>query len=627
MGALLYLLLTSAFTASFYWPRSVAFSFSSPNCFTSPTLLPNLITKHPGKTFSADPAPTLSIAGYPLYSHTTCVTPVQAPEKGAAETLSFSPAILPFLKKHIRVSAGNLPTISSQAPLAGPISIKDPLVFPLTMADRVFEYQLLVNDQKVACGKEKRQVTCDVSKLELAQSASYTFAMQRVFGGEAHDILFEQQAATVGAVQVTSSSIAPGQTVYNVPAELTLTLNKSLKSFEGVELTILAGADRQAVPITTTGSGDTITVRFDEPLARSTTFELSVKNIAADDGGYLPVPYFFHFATSGGPKVKSLNIGSSKVSTTASVTVTFDANVLSDQSVGDFVRLEINGQAVAASATLKGNTVTLKPTNALSRCTDFTVRVLDGLKNEFGISGGSAYQFKSRTICQTVFSIGTSVQGRSITAYRFGIGSSYVVFIGGMHGNEKSSTYSLNSLIDYLEAHDSQIPANRSIIVIPNLNPDGYAVTKRTNANNVDLNRNFPANNWKQGVTMPDKTYNPNGGGAYPLSEPESSAIANYILSVKPRLVLTYHAAAGVVMPNDAGDSDALARVYDQKSNLGYEPSSQTGAIFEYDTTGSFEEWLYDKHGIPTLLVELWTTTKNEYSKNQDAMWHMVQLP
>ena len=99
------------------------------------------------------------------------------------------------------------------------------------------------------------------------------------------------------------------------------------------------------------------------------------------------------------------------------------------------------------------------------------------------------------------------------------------------------------------------------------------------------------------------------------------------MLSVNPRLVLTYHAAAGVVMPNDADDSVALAKKYDQKSNLGYEPSSQTGQIFDYDTTGSFEEWLYDKHGIPALLVELWTTTSNEFYKNQPAMWYMVGLP
>ena len=80
-------------------------------------------------------------------------------------------------------------------------------------------------------------------------------------------------------------------------------------------------------------------------------------------------------------------------------------------------------------------------------------------------------------------------------------------------------------------------------------------------------------------------------------------------------------------MPNDSGDSDELARIYDQKSNLNYEPNNQTGQIFQYDTTGALEDWLHDKHNIPALLVELWTIDRNEFNKNKDAMLHMIALP
>jgi hypothetical protein len=125
---------------------------------------------------------------------------------------------------------------------------------------------------------------------------------------------------------------------------------------------------------------------------------------------------------------------------------------------------------------------------------------------------------------------------------------------------------------------------------------------------------------------MPGGWFNAGGGGSSPLSEPESKALADYLIKTKPRLVLTYHATAGVVMPNDSGDSDALAKIYAQKSNLSYEPNSQTSQIFHYDTTGALEDWLHDKHDIPTLLVELWTKSGNEFSKNKDAMLHMVTL-
>ncbi|HET8671093.1 MAG TPA: DUF2817 domain-containing protein, partial [Candidatus Saccharimonadales bacterium] len=283
------------------------------------------------------------------------------------------------------------------------------------------------------------------------------------------------------------------------------------------------------------------------------------------------------------------------------------------------------GGNVSINITAQGNRVVISPAS-LGRCVPFTVIVSDGFKNEFGISGGSSWQFRSRTICQTVFSIGSSVQGRSITAYRFGNGPSKIIFVGGTHGDERSSVQILNKWVDQLENNPDRIPAHQTIIVIPTINPDGYAANRRTNANNVDLNRNFPANNWKPGVTMPDKSYLEHGGGTEPLSEPESRALANYVLSQSPRLVLTYHAAGSVVVPNGSGDSNAIAIEYGKKSTVGYMSNSQTGTFFEYDTTGAFEDWLHDKHSIPTLLIELSSRTSNDYSGHQTALWYIAGL-
>lgn len=627
IGAASYLALSTAFTAAFFWPTSVNFSYTSPNCFTSPVLLPNMVSKKQGATFAATPTKGISIAGYPLYSHTTCISPTKAPDDKVVEDMSFSPLGIGFLKKNIRVSAGALPAVDYNKVLATPVATKDPLVFPLDSADKFFEYQLVANGQTAACTKQQNTLVCDIPKLGLEQSTSYTLTMQRMFEGRSHQIVFEQTATTVGAVQLASSSIAAGQTVYDVPSQMTLTLNKEIKTYGGVELNLVTAEGRQKIPVTSKAEGATLTIGFDEPLTRSASFELTVDSIVAPDGGHLPAPLVLGFATSGGPKVKGVSIGSYKVSTSGNIVITFDSNVAVGQALGEFIKVDVGGSTVAAAVSASGNRVTINPSSDLPKCTSFSVRVLDGLKNEAGISGGSAWSYKSRTICQSVFSIGTSVQGRGITGYRFGSGASYIVFVGTTHGDEKSSTYTLNSFIDYLEKNYDSIPGHRTIVVIPNLNPDAFAASRRTNANDVDLNRNFPANNWKQGVTMPGGTYNANGGGSAPLSEPESSAVANYILSVSPRLVLTYHAAAGVVIPNDAGDSDSLARIYDQKSNLNYADNAQTASLFNYDTTGAMEDWLLDKHNIPTILVELWTKSGNEFTRNQNAMWHMATLP
>lgn len=95
----------------------------------------------------------------------------------------------------------------------------------------------------------------------------------------------------------------------------------------------------------------------------------------------------------------------------------------------------------------------------------------------------------------------------------------------GVHGNEKASTLSTylfvkqmcekwenNSLLEALRF-------NVKFVIIPVGNPSGWNAFTRTNANGVDINRNFPFE-WVQG-TSGTSTY----GGSAPLSELESQYI------------------------------------------------------------------------------------------------------
>jgi hypothetical protein len=617
-------LLVGGLSASFFLPRSVNFSYAGQNCVTQPVLLPNLVSKKESSSYRAEPVASLSVAGYPLFARTTCIVPTDVPQEKQIENITFGTG---FLQKKIHVAAGAFPTLASQEKLDDPVPTQEPLMLPLNTADNTFDYALHVGDASTDCDKHGHTLACNVTELNLTQSASYEFTLERQFAGEPAGMVFSKSMTTVESVFVANSSIAAGQKVQDKPNDLILTLNRPAVSMDGAKFYIVFGEEKKEVAAQATLKDNTVTVHFESPLARSASFLLEIANIKAEDGGYLSSPYALPFTTSGGPRVAGVSIGSYKVSTTNGIVITFDAAVSTAQALGNFIRLEVNGTPVAATFSLNGNKVTIKPASTLPRCTAITIRVLDGLENSYGIAGGSAWQYKSRTLCQTVFSIGSSVQGRSITAYSFGSGGSKIIFVGTTHGDEKSTTATLNSFVDYLESNAPSIPANRTVVVIPNLNPDGYAASRRTNAHNVDLNRNFPANDWKQGVTMPDGSYNANGGGNAPLSEPESKALANYVLAQSPRLVLTYHGAAGVVIPNDSGDSVDLAHVYDQKSNLYFAANSQTGTIFDYDTTGSFETWLHDSPGIATLLLELWTKSSNEFGKNQNAMWHMANLP
>ncbi len=96
-------------------------------------------------------------------------------------------------------------------------------------------------------------------------------------------------------------------------------------------------------------------------------------------------------------------------------------------------------------------------------------------------------------------------------------------------------------------------------------NPDGRAARTRTNANGVDVNRNFPARNFD--------TTNPVFGGK-PLSQPESRALLETIEHIRPDLVVVAHSWNGKTFINYDGPAGEIAQRFSQSSGLPVEESS-----------------------------------------------------
>ncbi|MBU0801442.1 MAG: hypothetical protein KKA05_10645, partial [Alphaproteobacteria bacterium] len=70
--------------------------------------------------------------------------------------------------------------------------------------------------------------------------------------------------------------------------------------------------------------------------------------------------------------------------------------------------------------------------------------------------------------------VGTSVQGRDITAYHYGTGDTNLLFVGGIHGGyEWNSVLLAYRFMDYLEANPDAIPDSLRITIVPSANPDG----------------------------------------------------------------------------------------------------------------------------------------------------------
>jgi hypothetical protein len=229
--------------------------------------------------------------------------------------------------------------------------------------------------------------------------------------------------------------------------------------------------------------------------------------------------------------------------------------------------------------------------------------------------------------------IGKSVEGRDITAYHFGTGSSEVLFVGGIHGGYGWNTSLLAyDITDYLRANPDVVPEEVKVTIIPVLNPDGLnktvgtssgefsksdvpslneTVAGRFNANNVDLNRNFDCD-WKTEGVWQNKTVD---GGSSAFSEPESQAVRSYIETKDPSAVIVWYSAAGGVFASNChtgvlSDTNELIKAFSKGS--GY-PSYSSFDF--YATTGDMTNWLA-KIGVPAISVLLTNHTDTEYDKN-----------
>jgi protein MpaA len=96
-----------------------------------------------------------------------------------------------------------------------------------------------------------------------------------------------------------------------------------------------------------------------------------------------------------------------------------------------------------------------------------------------------------------------------------------------------------------------------SIYVVPNLNPDGFALRTRLNGRGVDLNRNFPAG-WRSIASRGSPQYS----GPRPFSEPETRLAAHLIRWLRPRVTIWFHQTPGGPFVRAWGESVPLARRY-----------------------------------------------------------------
>ena len=597
-----------------FWPRSVIFNYGGKTCFYQPTVMPTLFKSH-SDNFRLEASQRISIGNLTLAAMDMCVIPINAPVAGMHKTDIYF-ATLPLIMRSYSIVVPERPVALLQV-FDKPVSVSANFEIPLSDSDDVFTYVVDFGEDNLTtqCKSNKKKLTCDLSKLKLTQGRQYNLSIARFFNGKKIALIFEQNITTVTPVNIIETSIINNKIIFAKPKNLSIILSKEIKHAD----VLLASKKENDKTVATNVviNKNKITVSWDKNLNRNTTYLLKLYNVIATDGSGLDKDFNLLFTMSGGPRVSKISVGPYYVQAGTTAVLTFDQK-LSLHNVKSSV-IATNGAKVVG---VNGKEVYVSFAD-VPTCTRVNISVSKNIKSIYGISGEHKWSYDTRTICHTVTTIGKSIQGRVINAHWFGGGSKTILYTGAIHGDEISTYYLMNKWIDALEAGYDEIPSGVRIVVVPSINPDGVALGTRTNARNVDLNRNFDTSDWKKNVTDVYNNPFPGGGGQFPLSEPESQAIADLVRKISPYAVLSYHSIGSVILSNPVARSSQLAHTYAAYSDYSY--SKNSSGTFSYSISGTADDYYHQKVGTASIVVELGSHLYHQFESNHNAMWKMLQ--
>ncbi len=189
---------------------------------------------------------------------------------------------------------------------------------------------------------------------------------------------------------------------------------------------------------------------------------------------------------------------------------------------------------------------------------------------------------------------GQSLSGIPLEVWMPESGSVDVLWVAGIHGEEPETTVVLSRAMRSLP----RAPERAAVVLAAN--PDGLLWGSRGNGRGVDLNRNFPAGNWRPDpVTSCWLTGEASeivlSPGEAPASEPETRALLELSAKLGPRIVIVLHAPLACI--DDPGSS-AMGRWLAERTGM---PLVRE---IGYPTPGSWGSWALEK-GLSLITYEL----------------------
>jgi len=216
-----------------------------------------------------------------------------------------------------------------------------------------------------------------------------------------------------------------------------------------------------------------------------------------------------------------------------------------------------------------------------------------------------------------------SVQGRLLTERHFLPNAKFkdlpkgrILFISGIHGDEYSAISITYLWMQNMLEH--QADTRQHWLFFPLVNPDGLfrSPATRINANNVDLNRNFPSPDWDElAIEYWTKYYRKNKRrypGPSASSEPETKWLVKTIKEFKPDAIISVHAPYGL-LDYDGPDHAVPNKIGGLKHReLGTYP-------------GSLGRYAGEYLNIPVLTLELRSAGSMPNQKEIYTMWQDVE--
>jgi protein MpaA len=231
---------------------------------------------------------------------------------------------------------------------------------------------------------------------------------------------------------------------------------------------------------------------------------------------------------------------------------------------------------------------------------------------------------------------GQSVQGRPLVYAEFGgsEATNTTLVFATVHGDEITPLYLGLQLAHWLKAHQAELEKTR-VVVAPLVNPDGFFRRPKTrmNARGVDINRNFPTQDWEKRALLAWKSRfrkDPRRfPGPEPRSEPETHFQEDLIKKIRPQKILSIHSPLNH-MDYDGPSPLLLSKFPTEYAVVCERLKQRLKAKSAGYFPGSLGNYAGRELGIPTLTLELPTAKPEKaeeyWKKFTSGIWTMIRF-